>query len=244
MSTGVKFFDKNTESNHEFHRREQIFEVIVFLLLIVPSLALSFFAVDQGNVSFTLTAVATILRDIALVGLILFFVWRNGESMRSLGWTFERFWQDVVLGAVLFVPFTFATSYLDQFLQSIGFTAPSTPLPATAATGGIGEILLGLVLVVVVAISEETIFRGYLILRFGNILTGAFWAVILSSFVFSLGHGYEGSSGVITVGVMGALFAVVYLWRKSLTAPMVMHFLQDFVGIILLPQLGLGQWFH
>jgi membrane protease YdiL (CAAX protease family) len=64
-------------------------------------------------------------------------------------------------------------------------------------------------------------------------------AVVLSAAIFSLGHGYEGSAGVVTVGVMGLVFALVYLWRKSLVAPMVMHFLQDFIGIILLPLFGL-----
>jgi membrane protease YdiL (CAAX protease family) len=57
--------------------------------------------------------------------------------------------------------------------------------------------------------------------------------------IFSLGHGYEGSAGVITVGFMGLVFALVYLWRGSLVAPMVMHFLQDFIGIVLSPLLGI-----
>jgi membrane protease YdiL (CAAX protease family) len=55
--------------------------------------------------------------------------------------------------------------------------------------------------------------------------------------IFAVGHGYEGSAGVATVGVMGVLFAVVYLWRGSLVAPMVMHLLQDFLAIVVLPLL-------
>ncbi len=61
---------------------------------------------------------------------------------------------------------------------------------------------------------------------------------MLSSAIFAIGHGYEGSAGLVTVGVMGAIFALVYLWRGSLIAPMVMRFLQDFLGIVLLPLLG------
>jgi membrane protease YdiL (CAAX protease family) len=41
------------------------------------------------------------------------------------------------------------------------------------------------------------------------------------------------------VGCMGIAFALVYLWRGSLVAPMVLHFLQDGAGIVLLPLLGL-----
>jgi membrane protease YdiL (CAAX protease family) len=60
---------------------------------------------------------------------------------------------------------------------------------------------------------------------------------MVSSFIFALGHGYEGSAGVVTVGIMGMVFAMVYLWRGSLVAAIVMHFLQDFTGILLLPLL-------
>jgi membrane protease YdiL (CAAX protease family) len=90
-----------------------------------------------------------------------------------------------------------------------------------------------------VAIAEETIFRGYLLLRFRAINLSLPWAAVLSAVIFSLGHGYEGTSGVVTVGAMGLTFAVIYLWRQSLVAPMVMHFLQDFIGIVLAPLLGL-----
>src|SRR5574341_829561 len=78
--------------------REQMLEVLVFLLLIVPSMILSFFAVRQGSLGFSLTAVATILRDLALVSLILFFLWRNGEPLRCIGWTVQRYWKDIGLG--------------------------------------------------------------------------------------------------------------------------------------------------
>jgi membrane protease YdiL (CAAX protease family) len=61
--------------------------------------------------------------------------------------------------------------------------------------------------------------------------------VILSSILFALGHGYEGTAGVLTIGFMGLIFALVYLSRRSLVAPIVMHFLQDFGGIVLLPLL-------
>jgi membrane protease YdiL (CAAX protease family) len=33
-------------------------------------------------------------------------------------------------------------------------------------------------------------------------------------------------------------FALVYLWRKSLVAPIVMHFVQDFVSIVVVALLG------
>jgi membrane protease YdiL (CAAX protease family) len=218
-------------------RREQIIEVLVFLFLIAPSMALSFFAVKQGSIGFTLTAVATILRDAALVSLILFFLWRNSESIKAIGWKSKRWWLDILLGILVFPVMFFGAAFLERFLLSIGFTVPSTPTPSLQPKMDAIHLILAVALVVVVAIAEETIFRGYMILRFRALTSGTGWAVLLSAVVFSLGHGYEGTAGVVTVGTMGLAFALAYMWRKSLVMPMTLHFLQDFMSIVLLPLL-------
>ena len=111
-------------------------------------------------------------------------------------------------------------------------------MPSLIAEKNTAEFLLATVLVMVVALTEETIFRGYLLLRFKSIMASTA-AVLTSAVIFSLGHGYEGSAGVITVGVMGVVFALIYVWRQNLVAPVVMHFLQDFIGIVLVPLLGI-----
>lgn len=220
-------------------QKSQIIEVSVFLFLIVPSLVLSLFAVRQGDLSFVLTATATIFRDLALVCLIVFFLWHNGESVALIGWTWHRSARDLILGVILFLPFGAGAALLEKLLLSAGLSAPSTALPKSLEAEGKVEMILGAILVTVVAIAEETIFRGYLLLRFRAILGSTTAAVVLSSVIFAVGHGYEGSAGLVTVGFMGGVFALVYLWRGSLIAPIVMHFLQDFLGIILIPLLGL-----
>lgn len=217
--------------------KEQGVEVAVFLFLVVPSMVLSLFAIRQGQVGFPLTATAVIFRDLGLVSLILFFLWRNGEPRTRLGWNWRHPVREGILGLLLFVPFTFATALLDRALLSAGLSAPATPLPAGLEARGPAELLLALLLVTVVAVSEETIFRGYLLLRFPTVLGNTASSVLFASVIFAIGHGYEGSAGVVTVGTMGAIFALVYLWRGSLVAPIVMHFLQDFLGIVLLPLL-------
>ena len=222
-----------------FRRKTQLFEISVFLFLIVPSMALSFFAVKKGVLSFTLMAWATILRDLALVSLIFYFLWRNGEPKRNLGWTSKNVWRDIGIGISLFIPFFFATGLLEKSLHSVGFSVPSTPLPSYLSARDIPQILLAAFLVAVVAVAEETIFRGYLILRFKNLGASSVAAVVLSAFIFSLGHGYEGSAGVVTVGVIGLFFGAIYLWRRSLVTTMVMHFLLDFIGIVFTPLLQL-----
>jgi CAAX protease family protein len=207
-------------------------EVSIFLFLIVPSMVLSFFAFKTGSLDFPLVAAATILRDMGLVALIFLFLSYNQEPASHVGWTARNPLGEIVLGLVLYVPFFFGTSLLENVLQQVGLTAPKMPLPLIAH--GPGELLLAGLLVIVVAVSEETIFRGYLMLRFASITGSPLPAALISTGFFALGHGYEGTAGVATVGVMGFIFALVYLWRRSLVAPMVMHFCQDFIGIVVL----------
>lgn len=226
------------ENSVGFSRRVKVLEVLVVLFLIVPSMLFSFLAIKQGAVSFTLTAVSTIARDLALLSLILFFVWRNREPIVRLGWTFKHGWRDILLGIGLSIPVFFGAGFLERILIGLGFTVPSTPTPSFLTVTDTAQILLATLLVMVVAVTEETIFRGYLMVRFKGITASSAVAVVLSAFIFSLGHGYEGSAGVITVGIMGAVFAVVYLWRKSLVGPMMMHFVQDFVSIVVVALLG------
>lgn len=213
-------------------------EVGIFLMLIVPSMVLSFFAVSQGTVGFMLTASAAIFRDVGLVALILFFVWRDREPLRDLGlrWS-RRSWREVALGVVLFVPFFFGTNWLERLFVSLGLSLPKASNPISVPSSTTTGIVMGTLLVVVVAFSEELIFRGYLIDRFRGSGLGTASAVALSTVVFALGHGYEGTAGIATVGVMGLVFALVYLWRKSLTASMTIHFLQDFLVVVAVPLL-------
>jgi len=219
-------------------RKEQGIEVAIFLLLIVPSMVLSYFITQQGGgESFAILAGATIIRDLALVALILFFLWRNGEDPVRIGWTSRHIWADIGLGLLLFLPVLYAASLLGAILQRMGLSGPSSSamealLPHTPA-----QFALAILLVIVVAISEEFIFRGYLIRRFASSTGSLALAIILATVIFAFGHGYEGTAGVITVGFIGLIYALVFVWRGSLLAPVVMHLLQDFIGIVALPYL-------
>jgi len=214
------------------NREVQLIELGVFLLLIVPSMAASFFILSQEHVRFMTEAILAIFNDLALLSLVFYFIWRNGEPIQHVGWTFDNFRKEIAWGLILFLPVYLGANLLESALHAAGLSAP-TKLPSFLVVNGIINALLAFILVTVVAVTEETIFRGYLILRFKAVTgrTGA--AAALSSIVFSLGHGYEGMAGVISVFSLGVVLALVYLWRKSLVAPIVMHFLTDFASIIL-----------
>lgn len=212
-------------------------ELAVFLLLIVPSLVLSFAPSGQGSVSFPLVAAATILRDLGLLALILLLLSRARQPLAAIGWVRAGAWREVGLGLLLSVPLFFGTTVLQAALRALGLSGPQASAPGTTPSGTAWQVLIAVVLVFVVAVSEETIFRGYLILRFTRALRSRSWAVILSSVAFAIGHGYEGNAAVVTVGLTGLVLALVYVWRGKLIAPVVMHLVLDVIAIVLAPLL-------
>lgn len=216
-------------------RRVQLVELLVFLLILLPSMVLPALGMRPEELRFPLVAAAVIVHNIALVSLVAYFLWRNGEGLRAVGWRAARPVREAFVGAALFVPFFLAVALLERLLRAAGLTAPAAPpeylLPQTAP-----EQLLALVLIVAVAVGEETIFRGYLIRRFDAVSRSRAIAVVLSTIIFALGHGYQGSLGIVAVGLIGVGFALIYFWRGSLIAPMVMHFLQDFMGLLVAPR--------
>lgn len=218
-------------------RKEQAIEVGIFLSLIVPTMILSYFVTSRDEAGFTVLAVATILRDLALLALVLFFLWRNGEWVQQIGWTSRHVWTELGLGLILFPPLVVLIGLLDAGLRALGFSGPPAGALDSMLPRAPWQFVLAVGLVIIVAITEEFLFRGYLIRRLGSATRSAGWAVVLSAVIFALGHGYQGGAGVITIGVVGLIFALIYLWRGSLFAPVVMHLLQDFTALIVAPWL-------
>ena len=118
-------------------RKIQTTEIAVFLLLIVPSLVLSLFVIRQGQLGFVLTATAIIFRDVGLVCLILFFLWRNGETVSRIGWAWTRLGRELVIGVVCFLPVFLGAALLDRVLLRVGLSPPATPLPSFSTTAGL-----------------------------------------------------------------------------------------------------------
>ncbi len=211
-------------------------EILVFLFLVLPSLIYSF-AITVAGATLTTPSgiISVILRDLSLVFLILFFIWHNQEPWGNIGWTFLRGHHEILIGIALFVPLFLLASVLESYLVGIGLSSSNTVVPPVPATPYI--FALTVLLVIVVAISEETIFRGYIILRLRTVTHSLWAAAALSAVIFSIGHGYEGNAGVVTIGILGFIYALIYIWRQSIIAPVVLHFLQDFTVLLVAPYL-------
>ncbi len=82
--------------------------------------------------------------------------------------------------------------------------------------------------IVTAAVTEEIIYRGYLLERIAK-LTGALWVGALASFVlFVIPHvAFFGWTWLPTHGIGAVLIYVFYLWRRNLPATMLLHLLMN-----------------
>lgn len=88
-----------------------------------------------------------------------------------------------------------------------------------------------LAVVVFAAVVEESVFRGYALTQLTPV-TGAVWAIIISSFLFGLLHWAYGWWGMLATVVIGALLALLFLWRQSLVAPVIAHGLHNLINTL------------
>jgi len=67
--------------------------------------------------------------------------------------------------------------------------------------------------------------------KFGN--PGLYVALILGSFVFAMGHYYQGIDGVITSGIGGIIYGIVFIKRGSTFELIIAHGFRDVISILL-----------
>ncbi len=94
-------------------------------------------------------------------------------------------------------------------------------------------------LVLTAGICEEFVFRGFFIEELG-MLTGSRWlGAFLSLVVFSLGHVgvYGFSSALLIPATVGLVLTLLYMFRKSLPACVLMHCGMDALFLLLIPAL-------
>ncbi len=82
------------------------------------------------------------------------------------------------------------------------------------------------------AFCEEFLFRGFLLTKFDDWLHSLIWAWIVSSIAFGLAHFYQGWSGMIRAGLLGALLAYPVMRWGNLYPAIFAHWLIDTIALL------------
>jgi len=90
-----------------------------------------------------------------------------------------------------------------------------------------------ILLVLRAAVTEEIIFRGYIIEKVRQLTGRTVLAVIVSVAAFTYAHlGGWGPVHLISVAVAATVLALLYVWRRDLPSNMFAHFLADAAGFL------------
>jgi hypothetical protein len=96
------------------------------------------------------------------------------------------------------------------------------------------QLLLWIALSITAGIVEEFVFRGYLLRQLSSPVHALWLGIVGSSLIFGLGHGYEGTVGMIAITAFGALFCGLTILRRTLRPGMIAHAWQDILAGVLI----------
>jgi len=165
----------------------------------------------------------------------------RGEAARAVGLTLRADW-----GRTLLLGIGAGTGYqaFSLYVAEPALARLTGRLPDVSFFGSLAgnvHFLLGSLALAwtLAALGEEFVYRGYLLTRIARVLgdTPRAWtgALIVTSILFGLGHGYQGASGMIAAGLGGFVFGLLYLATgRNLWVAVVAHGTMDTVGFLLL----------
>jgi membrane protease YdiL (CAAX protease family) len=108
--------------------------------------------------------------------------------------------------------------------------------PATAR-----ERWLAAAVAISAGVTEEFKYRGLFIAAGVGLLHLPVWAAVLvSSALFGFAHRYQGLRGMIGTGLLGLIFALLYLVSGNLLIPIVLHVLIDVLALVIAPAFSRG----
>jgi membrane protease YdiL (CAAX protease family) len=167
-----------------------------------------------GTRIYTPLAIYYMFSSIGTIGLILFVMWRSGDSFRSFGLDRPQY-RDAPLAVGLTLTLLFVISMIWLAFGYSGWLTrglfAAGPVTAAAAWW---QIAMMVVKTIFSAAWEELLVRAYLLARLRELLGSTTRAVVLSSVLFGVVHLYEGPRAVLVTTAMGLLLALSMVWTR------------------------------
>ena len=186
-----------------------------------------------GVPTLTFLVVTQLADAVLLIALMTGLLRLHGERPRTIWWGGRPPLRELGLGAAL-IPPVFALVAVTVTLASRFapwlHNVPDNPFESLIDTPG-RAALMALVVIVAGGIREE-LQRAFLLHHFERHLGGATAGALILSVAFGAGHYVQGWDAMLATGVIGAFWAVVYLRRRSIIAPMVSHAGFDVIQVV------------
>jgi membrane protease YdiL (CAAX protease family) len=179
----------------------------------------------EGGLSLTFVATLTMTDTVVIIWLMVMLTRARGERVKDLWLGRQPFWSEfghglllvpVALGMVLGILLTVRA--LAPWLHNVEVN----PLERLADGGPLNAALFALVAIVGGGVREE-LQRAFVLQRFERYLGGPMVGLVIWSILFGVLHVDQGFDAVVTTGLLGAFWGMVYLRRRSVVAPIISH---------------------
>jgi uncharacterized protein len=186
-----------------------------------------------GGINGPFVFAVSIIDAVLLIALIVFFLRRGGESPRQVLFGSRRLLPEAGWG-VLLLPLTLGVvigiaALIRGYVPELR-NVPINPLESLVQTRG--GLLMFIAVAVIAGGGREELQRAFVLHRFDRYLGGPIVGIVITSLLFGLGHTLQGRDAAIITGVLGALWAIAYVWRRSTVGPIVNHALFNTVELI------------
>jgi membrane protease YdiL (CAAX protease family) len=179
---------------------------------------------EEGQLSLPFVLTLSVADTVLLIGLMVALTRAHGERVADLWLGRRPLTREAVYGALLIpVVFLMVVVLLNVLRAVAPWLHNVTANPLEGMAGTPGEAAMFAVVAIFAGGVREELQRAFLLRRFEQHLGGASAGVIVLSIAFGLGHIVQGWDAVITTGLLGVFWAVLYLHRRSTVAPLVSH---------------------
>lgn len=172
------------------------------------------------------------LTPLLVLPALTWLLHRRGASWAELGLHAPASWSRFAWWVVGTTAAALVLNRLVRWLPTVwGGAWPASPFEALA--GHTATLLVaGFYTLFLVGLTEELIFRGFLMSRLAGLFgatSPAWWvAAVVTALVFGAAHAQQGALGILNGSVLGLLFGAVYLvGGRSLWVLLLSHSLYD-----------------
>lgn len=172
--------------------------------------------------------------ELAYIAVVAYILYKLKDYFKKLKYDVSHILENVSLKTIFSVlvfniVFSIAMIYICDYLVSY-FPILNNLILSDDYTSSVflDAIVLFLSVVIVAPISEELIFRGVILNRLSTRMSLTL-AILLSSFIFGLMHGF---GSIICAFIFGLCMCALYLKTDNIFVPMLVHFLNNLTSML------------
>ncbi len=169
-----------------------------------------------GNTYFLIISQVFSLIAVAL-SIWVFRKFVDRKSIISLGFDIKGKSKDIIYGFVVGILLLFLGFIILYFTNQ---------LEVTGITFNVNDLAGSLLFFIIVAIAEESIFRGYVLNNLMEWLKNKYVALLISAVIFALFHGINPNIsllGFVNLILAGLALGITYIHTKNLWFPIFLH---------------------